>query len=156
MNRRNFLQLIGAATAGTFLPGCVTAPTAPKVPAHLKRGLGLGTKPGTHWQQKLQSCGARWFYNWNRVPPEKIPAGIEFMPMVWRDNPGAAYVELGKQLRKAGYQQLLGFNEPDQKKQGNMTVEEVLNLWPKLMETGLRLVSPSCVHPDKEIGRAHV
>ena len=150
MNRRNFLQLVGAATAGTFLPGCATAPISYKVPPHLKRGLGLGTKPGTQWQQKLQSCGARWFYNWNRVPPENIPAGIEFMPMVWRDNPGASYVELGKQLRKAGYQQLLGFNEPDQKKQGNMTVEEALNLWPKLMETGLRLVSPSCVHPDKD------
>jgi hypothetical protein len=70
--------------------------------------------------------------------------------MVWNGKAGDSYVELGKQLRKAGCQQLLGFNEPDQAKQGNMTVEEVLALWPKLMETGLRLGSPSCVHPDKD------
>ena len=145
MNRRNFLQLVGAATAGTFLPGCAIAPAAHKVPPHLKRGLGLGTKPETQWQHKVQSCGARWFYNWNRVPPENIPAGIEFMPMVWRDNPGASYVELGKQLRKAGYKQLLGFNEPDQKKQGNMTVEEALDLWPVSISFGHKSSASSTV-----------
>ena len=45
---------------------------------------------------------------------------------------------------------LLGFNEPDQKKQGNMTVEEALEQWPKLMELGVRLGSPAGVHPDSD------
>lgn len=52
--------------------------------------------------------------------------------------------------KKAGITELLGFNEPDVKKQGNMTVEETLDAWPLLMETGMRLGSPGCVHPDKE------
>lgn len=128
MNRRNFLQLALAASAGTLLPGCATStsPISSRLPA--KRGIGMGTKPGSQWREKLQLSGARWFYSWNRVPPENIPAGVKFIPMVWNGRPGNSYAELGKQLRAAGYTELLGFNEPDQKKQGNMTVEEALDL----------------------------
>jgi hypothetical protein len=150
MNRRNFLQLVTAASAGTLLPGCVTSSSSVGARSHAKRGLGIGTKPGSQWREKIELCGARWFYNWNRTLPENIPVGVEFIPMVWNGKPGDSYTELGEQLRKAGCQRLLGFNEPDQKKQGNMTVEEALALWPKLMETGLRLGSPGCVHPDKD------
>lgn len=52
--------------------------------------------------------------------------------------------------KKAGITEILGFNEPDVKKQGNMTLEQTLDAWPLLMETGLRIGSPGCVHPDKE------
>lgn len=31
-----------------------------------------------------------------------------------------------------------------------MTFKDALDLWPLLMETGLRLGSPGCIHPDKE------
>ncbi len=150
MNRRNFLQLTLAASAGTLLPGCVTSSSSVKPHPHAKRGIGMGTKKDSAWREKIQLCGARWFYTWNRVPPENIPPGVEFIPMVWNGKPEDSYTELGRQLRKAGHKELLGFNEPDQAKQGNMTVEAALDLWPKLMETGLRLVSPSCVHPDKD------
>lgn len=147
MNRRNFLQLSLAAAAGTMLPGCSTSSSSVAPHPRAKRGLGIGTKPGSQWREKIELCGARWFYNWNRTLPENIPSGVEFIPMVWNGKPGDSYLELGEQLRKAGCQNLLGFNEPDQAKQGNMTVEEALALWPKLMETGLRLGSPGCVHP---------
>lgn len=69
--------------------------------------------------------------------------------MIWGKGKGD-YLELARELRHAGYDQLLGFNEPDQKKQSNITVEEALDLWPQLMATGMRLGSPGCVHPDKE------
>ena len=80
-----------------------------------KRGIGLGTKSGSQWREKLQLSGARWFYTWNRMPPDNIPAGKEFFPMIWRGKAGDYYKELGDQLRKAGYKELLGFNEPDQR-----------------------------------------
>jgi hypothetical protein len=38
---------------------------------------------------------------------------------------------------------LLGFNEPDNAGQANMTVAQALSLWPKLMQTGLTLGSPA-------------
>ncbi|MEO0529789.1 MAG: glycosyl hydrolase [Planctomycetota bacterium] len=43
---------------------------------------------------------------------------------------------------------LLAFNEPDQHEQANMQVRRGLELWPDLMEVGVPLVSPGCVHPD--------
>jgi hypothetical protein len=150
MNRRECLQLVGAAVAGMLLPVHATSSSSASARLPAKRGLGMSTKPDNRWREKLELCGARWFYTWNRVPPEDIPAGVEFIPMIWNGKPGDSYVELGRQLRKAGHKELLGFNEPDQAKQGNMTVEAALDLWPKLMETGMRLVSPSCVHPDKD------
>jgi hypothetical protein len=48
------------------------------------------------------------------------------------------------------YAALLGFNEPDAKSQGNTSVEDALDAWPKLEATGLRLGSPACVHPDND------
>jgi hypothetical protein len=38
---------------------------------------------------------------------------------------------------------LLGFNEPDMSSQSNMTVDQALSLWPRLMRTGMRLGSPA-------------
>jgi hypothetical protein len=52
--------------------------------------------------------------------------------------------------KSRGYQELLGFNEPDAPTQGNTTVQEALDAWPKLQATGLRLGSPATVHPDNE------
>jgi hypothetical protein len=150
MNRRNFLQLALAASAGTVLPGCVTSSSSVCAATHAKRGLGIGTKPGSLWREKIQSCGARWFYNWKSTPPENIPAGVEFFPMVWSKVREESFPQLRAELRRNKMKTLLGFNEPDQKKQGNMTVEEALAQWPKLMELGVRLGSPAGVHPDRD------
>jgi hypothetical protein len=38
---------------------------------------------------------------------------------------------------------LLGFNEPDQSGQANMTVAQALDLWPQLEATGMTLGSPA-------------
>jgi putative glycosyl hydrolase len=38
---------------------------------------------------------------------------------------------------------LLGFNEPDNSTQANMSVQQALSLWPKLMATGMTLGSPA-------------
>ncbi len=149
MNRRHFIQLGLTAAAGTMLPGCATGPSKTSAQRNAKRGLGILTKTGTPWREKLERSGADWFYSWGSTPPENIPAKVEFVPMVWGKG-GGTYTQLGKQLRKAGCRQMLGLNEPDQHDQSNVTVEEALALWPKLMETGLRLGSPGCVHPDRD------
>ncbi len=64
---------------------------------------------------------------------------------------------LGERLEKVksgaaskGYRELLGFNEPDAKSQGNTSVEAALDAWPRLESTGLRLGSPATVHPDND------
>ena len=46
-------------------------------------------------------------------------------------------------VKGRGHRYLLGFNEPDLGDQANMPVEQALDLWPRLMGTGLILGSPS-------------
>jgi hypothetical protein len=150
MNRRDFLQLSLAAAAGTLLPGCVTGSSSSVTRPHAKRGIGIGTKPGSQWREKIQSCGAQWFYSWLSAPPENIPAGVEFIPMVWGKRGENGFAKLRAELRQNKFKTLLGFNEPDQHDQSNITVEEALAMWPKLMELDVRLGSPGCVHPDRE------
>lgn len=82
---------------------------------------------------------ANWYYNWG--PKGDSSDGLEFVPMVKRKDHATAEV-LGA-IKASGAKVILGFNEPERKEQGNLTVEEALDLWPKLMETGLRLGSPA-------------
>ncbi|MEI7534590.1 MAG: glycoside hydrolase family protein [Verrucomicrobiae bacterium] len=138
-----------AATVAAVFPAATgILPASPR--SRVKRGLGITTNEASQWREKLKASGARWFYSWGSMPPENIPAAIEFVPMVWGGKPDDSFTKLGERLRTAGYQQLLGLNEPDNKEQSNVTVEDALSLWPKLMDTGLRLGCPACVHPDGE------
>ncbi len=82
---------------------------------------------------------ATWYYNWG--PKGASEPGLEFVPMV----KGKAHVNdrTLEAIKASGAKTLLCFNEPERTTQGNATVEEVLDLWPKLMATGLRLGSPA-------------
>lgn len=148
MTRRQLLALAASA-----LPlGCKSpAPQAIRGPR--KKGLCLSNKRSPQEVTKfLETVGARWLYNWNIEPPETLPAGVEYIPMIYKDRSVTDEVlaRVKSRARIHGYGELLGFNEPDAKTQGNTSVEKALELWPKLEATGLRLGSPSCVHPDNE------
>jgi hypothetical protein len=119
-----------------------------------KKGLCLTTKkrPAEKVLRFLESVGAGWVYNWNIDPLPGLPASVEFVPMVYQ---GGAETDqtvsrIKAEARTRRYHTLLGFNEPDAKTQGDTTVEQALDLWPKLESTGLRLGSPATVHPDNE------
>jgi hypothetical protein len=150
ITRRQFISL-SAATAALSLTGSLHAHSGS---ARLKKkGLGRTTKTGT-WAKNLTDLRCNWFYSWNSVTPEGIPPGVEFIPMIYRygghAKAAAAVAEAAAAAKQRGTTELLGFNEPEKKEQGNMTLEAALDAWPVLMETGLRLGSPGCVHPDKE------
>lgn len=149
MTRRQLLALAALA-----LPlGC--KPPAPQaIRGPRKKGLCLTTKKRSPQEvaKFVESAGARWLYNWNIEAPETLPAGVEFIPMIYKDRSvtDEALARVRSRSRIDGYSELLGFNEPDAKTQGNTSVEKALDAWPKLEATGLRLGSPSCVHPDNE------
>lgn len=148
ITRRRFLSLSAAAAALSFA-GCQRPPDLPPAGSK-KKGLGQGTK-NPQWAKRLSDLRCRWFYSWNSAIPNGIPQGIEFIPMIFRYGGDPAKISgPAAAAKKAGITELLGFNEPEEKKQGNMTMQEVLDAWPLLMETGMRLSSPNCVHPDKE------
>jgi hypothetical protein len=145
MNRRRFLALAAAAPLATALP----AHAATK-PAR-KKGLGIVAKADGKWLESVKALNARWFYSWGSNKPAGVPANVDFIPMIWGywgDKAGIAKV--GAAAKAAGIREMLGFNEPDQHNQSNLTVEKALAAWPEMMKTGLRLGSPGCVHPDRE------
>jgi Glycosyl hydrolase catalytic core len=147
MNRRHLLQLSLAALAPTPL-----LQAAPKKAANgsTKKGIGLGFR-SAGWEKKLAELQCKWTYSWMPKFPEKTPKGISYVPMIFKyDGKRDEVIEAGKTAKKEKVKELLGFNEPDQKDQGAMSVEAALAAWPILEETGLRLGSPAAVHPDNE------
>lgn len=146
MNRRKLFQL---ALMAALAPG-TTALGASRSSSSRKKGLGIATR-SDDWQDKLRALHCKWFYAWRSAFPQAVPDGMEFVPMIFKDtgNP-EAITKAGAAAKAAGVGALLGFNEPDQSKQADMSVEEALAVWPLLEETGLRLGSPACVHPDND------
>lgn len=125
---------------------------AKEKPEIKKKGFCLSMKAYPDWQEKLKTLDAGWVYMWKSEKPEDVPKGIEFVPMVFgkkgRIENEVGYIKDTK--RKEDLKFLLGYNEPDKPDQANMTVEEALAAWPKLMESGLPLVSPACANVDGE------
>lgn len=130
-------------------------PSAPGTTANpkevAKKGACLGAK-SADWADRLRSLNVGWLYQWKAEKTADVPDGVEFVPMVFgkpnQITPGVEYVN--KEKRAAGFQFLLGFNEPDKEDQANMTVEAALEAWPQLMSTELPLISPAAANPEGE------
>ncbi|WP_345559121.1 sigma-70 family RNA polymerase sigma factor [Streptomonospora halophila] len=92
----------------------------------------------------LRRSGADWYYTWSTAHPGVgSAAGAEFVPMIW----GAESVtDQALAEAEAAGPHLLGFNEPDMAEQADMSVEQALDLWPRLEETGSTLGSPSVAY----------
>lgn len=128
MNRRHALSLL----AGT-LPAVAFAaePTASR-----KKGWA-GGNPKFH-----RLFGAQWYYTWS--PKTRTTKSLEFVPMI----KGEWSLKQTPSIRKMhGVTHLLGFNEPERKKQGDLSIERAIELWPRLVELAdarnLRLGSPA-------------
>ncbi|MEV0131889.1 sigma-70 family RNA polymerase sigma factor [Dactylosporangium sp. NPDC050688] len=119
-------------SAPAALPAAVKSP---------KKGVSTNGKVNFN-QAAVKDMKAGWYYNWSPSPSFGATSGVEFVPMVW----GTANVDADVAKAKANGKVLLGFNEPDLKEQSNMSPEQVLDLWPKLQASGLRLGSPSVAY----------
>ncbi|MFD8812279.1 sigma-70 family RNA polymerase sigma factor [Streptomyces sp. NPDC059627] len=124
-------------------------PAAPvQVASGAKKGVGVWTFNGV--SQALAASGASWYYTWNtQHQGVTTPSSASFVPMIW----GASSVTDASlaQARAAG-PYLLGFNEPDMAQQSNMTVDQALGLWPRLMATGKVLGSPAVAYGGDTAG----
>ena len=138
MNRRRSLRLL-ATGATLFLPGILHArSTEPS----RKKGWAGGD------QKKHNQFGAHWHYNW--TPNGRNSEGNQFIPMIKRK---ADLGALGKVASRQGLTHILGYNEPERTKQGNLSVEEGLKLWPRLVavaeKRNIQLGSPA---PSSDAG----
>ncbi|MDQ2588170.1 sigma-70 family RNA polymerase sigma factor [Saccharothrix yanglingensis] len=126
------------------------APPPPRPPAAASAKKGVSTWHFDGVTRALSDIGAGWVYNWATTPENvQVPPGVEYVPMIW----GAKTVtpaDLEAVARQGTT--LLGFNEPDLAEQSNMTVEQALDLWPRLQATGMRLGSPAVAHSADKPG----
>jgi len=86
-----------------------------------------------------------WYYNWGLG---ESTIDNEFVAMQWGLYWPTFDTNIENLKTKPNVTHLLAFNEPDGKEQANMTMDQILNSWPKLMKTGLRLGSPAFVRTD--------
>ncbi|HEX3617774.1 MAG TPA: glycosyl hydrolase [Solirubrobacteraceae bacterium] len=143
------LASVTVCAAALALPAA-TAPAAALATAHDKAGVAsavyLDSDP-----RKLVSLHASWAYDWSaREQPTTL--GIDWVPMVWSNRYVTPQIiddlKLAKNNGSARY--LLGFNEPDNKAQANMTPQQAAALWPQLEQTGLILGSPAPTTPTDD------
>jgi len=120
-----------------------------ELPADLsKKGVAFTNKTKA-WSHKTSELKAHWMYSWGNKLAEEIPENVEYVPMFWgKGSVSDENLDRVKQLIADGkVQYVLGFNEPDGADQANMSVDEALELWPKLEELGVPLGSPATVGP---------
>jgi RNA polymerase sigma factor (sigma-70 family) len=123
-------------------------PPAKPVTSSKKKGISVWSFNGVN--TALAQSGASWYYTWSTQHQGiSAPAGTGFVPMIW----GADSVTTDALAQaKAAGPYLLGFNEPDMGAQSNMTVDQALGLWPKLMATGSTLGSPAVAYGGADAG----
>lgn len=111
-----------------------------------KKGACFNFTRYADWPTRIFLLKPYWFYCWSPVyPTVNLPENAEWVPIFNNKNQVtdenlAAVKELAS---KGTALYLLGFNEPDLASQGNMSVEEAIELWPKLEEVDLPLGSPA-------------
>jgi hypothetical protein len=81
------------------------------------------------------------YYDWNIGGSSSVD--VEYVPI--RQNGGwPSWTSINE---KQNVSHLLGFNEPDRPDQANMTFQEMINIWPGMMQSGLRIGSPAWSNP---------
>jgi Glycosyl hydrolase catalytic core/Concanavalin A-like lectin/glucanases superfamily/Putative Ig domain len=94
-------------------------------------------KKGVAGEPGISKLNVGWNYNWNISSRSTLD--LEYVPI--RQNqwwPG-----LSQNWASLGANTLLGYNEPDNAGQANMSVATAIAAWPDLLATGLRIGSPA-------------
>jgi hypothetical protein len=106
---------------------------------HPFKGVAGGSCP------ELVQLGVGWWYDWETTPTGCT--GTPFIPMVWghggSEQSSAGIASEVDGFVSAGYQYVLGFNEPDNTTQSNISVATAISLWPAFDNPALLIGSPA-------------
>lgn len=83
-----------------------------------------------------------WYYDWNIGGSSTT----NYNYVSIRQNGG--WPSWSSINNKAGVNHVLGFNEPDQTNQANLTVDQCVSYWPAFMQSGYRIGSPAPASPE--------
>lgn len=118
------------------------ATAAPSV-AGGKKGVAIGPRDADA-AGTIQRLDAGWYYTWNTTPIDGAGAA-QFVPMIWSD--GAKMDRQVAQLETGPIScTLLAFNEPDGRRQADMSVDEAVGAWDRLRPLARRIGSPAAVN----------
>jgi hypothetical protein len=96
----------------------------------------------------LDRLKVSWYYNWSSSTRCNVQA--EYVPQVARNWGTSATAATPAKVAAAGFKTILGFNEPDQAAQANMSVADVLKAWPQFNQaTFSRVGSPATSSSDQ-------
>jgi Glycosyl hydrolase catalytic core len=125
----------------------------PPPPLPGKKGIGMTLYPET-WQlhlELIQMLNVSWNYSWDAKRITFQPDDIEFVPMVWGRFDILPQLERNiiPEFKAKRIHRFLTFNEPDNKKQANLAVEQVVDdYWPLLESANIPMSSPAAIHPS--------
>lgn len=111
--------------------------------------LELASKKGASTNlNRVEKLNPSWNYTWGPYIQEDQPSGVDFFPMFWSSLKDTVALHTVRSYVKQGrVKAVLGFNEPEAKEQGNVSVEKALEQWPMLMSLGVALGSPATKNP---------
>ncbi|OSX62357.1 glycoside hydrolase family 128 protein [Postia placenta MAD-698-R-SB12] len=122
----------------------------------IKRGLAFSDASLT---QQFTSEQVSWAYNWDSDYSGTLPSGVAYIPMLWSAAPEltSKWQANAESAIANGAPYLLGFNEPDDSTQANMTAQEAADAWMTYMEPfagRAKLVSPAVTNGGAPMGKA--
>ncbi|MDW7691695.1 LamG-like jellyroll fold domain-containing protein [Flammeovirgaceae bacterium SG7u.111] len=91
------------------------------------------------WSPAKLNC--TWYYDWNIGGN----SSDDYQYATIRQNAGWPSWDAINNKERVNH--LLGFNEPDRPDQADMTVEEAIEIWPEMMNSGMRIGSPAPADP---------
>jgi len=85
-----------------------------------------------------------WYYNWSPSENEAcaVPNGVEYVPMIWGAGTAASIQTTVAGLASKGFKYVLGFNEPDNATQSNITVASAIALLPAFNSPTIAVGTP--------------
>ncbi len=89
----------------------------------------------------LVRLGVAWWYNWSAS--RSGCDASQFVPMIWGQQSAANIAAQIAMFVSQGATSVLGFNEPDNTGQSNLSVATAISLWPSFDDPSLRLGSPA-------------
>lgn len=117
-----------------------------------KAGLGWNNPQTTNMSQFFRTGKIGWYYTWSSWSNDQ-GKNLDFVPLLWgkdklNDWTTAVNGRLKPMFMSKDITHVLGFNEPQEKGQSNMTPQEAKDLWmthlhPLKTEYGVRLGSPA-------------
>jgi hypothetical protein len=109
--------------------------------------------------RRMNELNLSWNYSWAMPLVDEQPESVEFMPMVFGGKglhgPDAVQKltdqlarDVAPHIASGRVKRLLGPNEPDREKHGDLTPEQTLALWPAMEALGVPLCSPSAANSE--------